>query len=86
MKKLAALCILAASLVTGMMAQDVSGTISGTVLDPSDSAVPQAKVTITNTDRNQVVRTVTTDATGSATILLRSRRRDSKFRTVPALF
>jgi hypothetical protein len=65
MKKLAALCILAASLVTGMLAQDVSGTISGTVLDQSDSAVPQAKVIITNTDRNQVVRTVTTDTTGS---------------------
>ncbi|HWC98907.1 MAG TPA: TonB-dependent receptor [Candidatus Sulfopaludibacter sp.] len=65
MKKLASLCILAACLVTGLLAQDVSGTIGGTVLDPTGSAVPKAKVTITNTDRSQVVRTLTTDATGT---------------------
>ena len=48
----------------GLFAQDVSGTIGGTVLDASGAAVPNAKISITNTDRNQVVRTVTTDATG----------------------
>jgi len=46
-------------------AQDISGSIGGSILDPSGASVPNAKVTITNTDRNQVVRTVTTDGTGS---------------------
>src|SRR5271157_782265 len=63
MKKLA-LCILGACLAPSLFAQDVSGTIEGTVLDPTGAAVPKAKLTLTNTDRNQVVRTVTTDETG----------------------
>ncbi len=48
-----------------MLAQDISGTIEGSVLDPSNSPVPHAKITIRNTDRNQVVRTLTTDAGGN---------------------
>lgn len=56
--------ILAACFATGLMAQDISGTIEGSVLDPSGAAVPKAKVSITNTDRNQVVRTITTDNSG----------------------
>src|SRR5581483_2177228 len=47
-----------------LFAQDVSGSIGGTVLDPSGAAVANAKVSIINTDRNQVVRTITTDASG----------------------
>jgi hypothetical protein len=46
------------------LAQDISGSISGTILDQTDAAVPNAKVTITNLDRNQVVRVITTDSTG----------------------
>jgi hypothetical protein len=65
MKKVASLCIFTACLAAGLMAQDVSGTLGGTVLDQTGAAVPQAKVSITNTDRKQVVRTVTTDATGT---------------------
>ena len=64
MKKLLSLCMLAAPLVTGLLAQDVNGTIEGTVLDPSGASVPKAKVTLTNTDRNQQVRVLTTDASG----------------------
>src|ERR1035437_7969163 len=52
-------------LVTVLIAQDISGTIGGTILDPSGAMVPGAKVTITNTDRNQVLRTITTDPTGA---------------------
>src|SRR5580765_6506145 len=52
-------------------AQNITGTIEGTVLDPSGSAVPKAKVTVSNTDRNQVVSTTITDNSGvySATLL-----------------
>ncbi len=47
------------------VAQDISGTIGGTVLDPSGGAIPNAKVTISNTDRNQMLRTITTGADGT---------------------
>src|SRR5437764_922912 len=64
MKKLL-LGVLMACFATGMWAQETTATIEGTVLDPSGAAVPQAKVIITNTDRNQVVRTLTSDDSGS---------------------
>ena len=65
LKFFASVFMLVACLATGLIAQDISGTIGGTILDPSGAAVPNAKVTVTNTDRNQVVRTVTTDASGT---------------------
>jgi hypothetical protein len=46
------------------VAQDISGTIEGSILDPSNAPVPHAKVTIKLIDRNQVVRTIITDAGG----------------------
>ncbi len=64
-KPFACLIALAACMATGLFAQDISGTIGGTILDPSGATVPNAKVTITNTDRNQVLRTITTDASGT---------------------
>src|ERR1017187_5872320 len=65
MKKSIWLCTLSIFvLASALFAQDTSGKISGTVLDPSGSGVPGAKVTVTNTDRNLVVRTVTTDSSG----------------------
>lgn len=45
-------------------AQNISGAISGTVHDPSGASVPNATVTITNTDRHAVIRTVPADAQG----------------------
>ena len=59
-----ALCILSSFFATGLFAQDLSGTIEGAVLDPAGASVPKAKVAITNTDRRQVVRTVTTNDSG----------------------
>ena len=63
MKKFA-LCILSACFATGLLAQDITGTIGGTVLDPTGAAITKAKVTITNVDRNQVVRTESTNDSG----------------------
>lgn len=46
------------------VAQQVTGSISGTVKDSSGAVVPNATVTITNTDKNIVARTVKTDSVG----------------------
>src|ERR1035437_6013510 len=60
------LCLLAALVsVSVLRAQDISASIAGKVMDPSSAAVPNAKVTITNTDRNQVVRNIITDTEGN---------------------
>jgi hypothetical protein len=66
MRKVFSACLLL-GLAAGsvMLAQDVSGTMGGSILDPSGAAVPGAKITITSTERSQVVRTVKTDATGT---------------------
>src|SRR5689334_21385455 len=48
-------------------AQEVTGSISGTVTDSKGGVVPNAKVTITNTDQQVVVRTLTTDERGQYT-------------------
>lgn len=63
--------LLAACLTPTLFAQDITGTIEGTVLDPSGAAVPNVRVSVTNTDRNQVIRTIVTDNSGvySATFL-----------------
>ena len=45
-------------------AQEVSGSISGTVVDPTKASVSGAVVTITNTDQGHVERTVKTDKVG----------------------
>src|SRR5579862_9475783 len=47
------------------LGQDITGSIAGTALDPSGAGVPGAKVTITETQKNTVVRTVTTGADGN---------------------
>src|SRR5204863_10161943 len=45
-------------------AQNVTGQISGTVKDPTGAVVPNATITVTNTDQVAAVRTVTTSAGG----------------------
>lgn len=49
---------------TVAMAQQVTGSISGTVTDPTGASVKGATVTLTNTDRGQDVRTLTTNSDG----------------------
>lgn len=55
--------ILAASAPSEVAAQSVSGTILGTVTDPSGAVMSGAKVTITN-EGTGLTRTVTSDANG----------------------
>jgi hypothetical protein len=54
-----------------VMAQEVTGSIVGTVTDPTGAAVAGATVTVTATDKNLNVRTVQTDGEGNyvATLL-----------------
>ncbi len=61
MLALVAACILSAS---PTLAQEVTGTISGTVTDQSGASIKGAVVTLTNTDRGQDLRTLTTSGSG----------------------
>jgi hypothetical protein len=53
-------------MATPLFAQKITGTISGVVSDPTGAVVPQATVTITNTETG-LVRTVTTNEIGEYT-------------------
>src|SRR6516164_2909793 len=53
-----------------LFAQDVSGAIGGTILDPFGAAVPNARLSIINTERNQVVRTLASDRSGTYSVPL----------------
>src|SRR6266481_2469044 len=53
-----------AGLCGAVWAQEVTGSIVGTVTDSKGGVVPNAKVTITNSDRQVVVRTLMTDDRG----------------------
>ena len=48
-----------------LISQNITGTIVGTVTDPSGAAVPGAKVTVFNLAQNRDQQTVTTDASGN---------------------
>lgn len=58
------LCILLLCSTT-LVAQNITGSIAGVITDPAGASVPNAAVTITNTERNQVLRTLKTDETGA---------------------
>lgn len=47
--------------------QVTTGTISGTVKDPQGAVVPKATVTLTSTEKNAVIRTLTTGGSGEFT-------------------
>ncbi|HYL37323.1 MAG TPA: carboxypeptidase regulatory-like domain-containing protein [Bryobacteraceae bacterium] len=59
--------LLLAVLAVCSLGQEITGSILGTVLDSTGAAVPGATVTITNTDRNAVIRTTTTSGNGDYT-------------------
>jgi type 1 fimbria pilin len=50
-------------------AQTVTGSIAGTVTDPSGAVVPGAKITITDVEKKVVMRTMTTGGGKSAASL-----------------
>lgn len=55
-------------LVVGLAhAQVLTGEIDGNVLDSSGASIPNAEVTVTNTDQNLVVRTLKTNSKGQFT-------------------
>src|SRR5260370_9444693 len=56
------LLVLCASAV---FAQEITGSIVGTIQDATGAGVPSASITVTNTDRNAVVRTGATDGSGN---------------------
>ncbi|HVJ08921.1 MAG TPA: TonB-dependent receptor [Acidisarcina sp.] len=66
MRFVALLAILALALGGRILSaqSSVSGAISGTVSDSSGAVISGATVTLTNTDRDQVIRTLTTSSTG----------------------
>ena len=66
MKRTWCFVLLAAFLLlcVGAFAQETTGTIFGTVTDSSGATIPNAKITVTNSDKNVVVRTATSDNAG----------------------
>src|SRR5579859_4239636 len=58
------LAVLFCLCATGSFAQNVTGSIQGTVVDPAGGVVPNAEVKVINADQNIVVRSVTTDEHG----------------------
>ena len=63
-KNVSGIFFLGAVLACLSPAQDISGTIQGEVIDASGAMVPNAKVSVINTDRNQTIRTVNSSSRG----------------------
>lgn len=62
------LVICALALTGGVYAQETTGSIVGSVTDANGGTVPGATVTITDSDKNVVVRTVTTNEDGQFSV------------------
>src|SRR5690349_666609 len=65
-----ALVLFCAGAVAPMHAQVSTGEIAGAIADASGAAVPNAKVSATNTDTNAVVRETVTSTDGTYTMTL----------------
>lgn len=57
-------CLLISLLALAASAQEITGSFVGRVQDPSGAVISGATIKIENTDKNVVVRTVTSDASG----------------------
>ena len=60
----AAVLLLIVATAAMLPAQETTGTILGNVTDTSGASVPNARITITNTDRNTEQRVLTSNGTG----------------------
>lgn len=70
-RTLGTLCIVFFGLsLAAAFGQNLTGQISGVVKDPSGAVIPNATVTVTNTDQNLVVRTLKTGKQGQFTVPL----------------
>src|SRR5205807_3888361 len=59
------LLLLSGTFITPTWAQNITGSISGTVKDPTGAVVSNATVSVVNTDTGVTVRTVKTDSAGN---------------------
>ena len=59
-----ALIALVFAFSTLALAQEITGSINGTIRDPNGAAVAGATVTVTDTEKKVVVRTLTTNDDG----------------------
>ena len=57
------IALVLAFIATPLMAQKITGAISGVISDPGGAVVPQATITITNTETG-LVRSVTSNEMG----------------------
>jgi Carboxypeptidase regulatory-like domain/TonB-dependent Receptor Plug Domain len=67
LKHITFLVILLTALSAPLLAQNISGTITGTARDSSGAVIPNATVLITNSDQNTVVFTGKTNSAGQYT-------------------
>ncbi|HYG99953.1 MAG TPA: TonB-dependent receptor [Terriglobales bacterium] len=64
LKTTAVLLALVLLFAASAWSQEITGSIVGVVKDPTGAVIPNATVTITNTDKNVVIRSVTTSTGG----------------------
>ncbi|HET8667184.1 MAG TPA: carboxypeptidase regulatory-like domain-containing protein, partial [Terriglobales bacterium] len=58
------LAVIMLAFAVSAVAQEITGTILGSVKDPTGAVVPAASVTVLNTDKNAVIRTVKSNDAG----------------------
>ena len=61
---LLAVCVVAFAGINAAAQSAVSGSISGTVTDPTGAVIANATVTLTNTDRGEIIRVLKTLSAG----------------------
>jgi hypothetical protein len=70
LSRLAMSAVLCAWLACACLAQEITGNIAGSVKDPQGAVVPNATVTLTDTDKGAVIRTAKTTGGGDFSVPL----------------